>query len=706
MPALSIRAKLLGSFLLLVGILVAVGAGALVQMNAMQRSDDVIANNLLPGIHRLADLFDTVESYREAQLQHILSTSPQEQAALEADMRALEAQAEEGFTGYRPLLLDDEREGFDRSRTAWQDYLTFSPSVLSLSREGQSEEALTILNGEAQGSFRELRGAISDLIEQNDSRATDALAVAHRTYTNARTFIFITGLFAALLAIGLGFYLSRSVANTVNLVARAATRLAQDDLPRLVQVLQAVAVGDLTQSLSINPAPLTVTSRDELGAMARSFNEMNEALGEVSRTIEGMMVNLRDLVGQVQQGAVQLSEASQQIYASVEQTGSASQQISQVVQQVARSTNQQTQAVTDVTSNVEQVARAADGIARGAQEQAGAVQRTAGLITEMGLLITQVGDVAQAVATTNATVRSAAHQGASAVGQSAQGMEKIQLRTGQAAEKVREMGSRSAEIGRIVETIDDIADKTDMLALNAAVEAARAGEHGRGFAVVADQVRKLSEDAKVATRDIAQLIGRVHDSVREVVGAMEASATEVDQGTRLAGEAARSLDEILRTAETAAGLAERITGAVEQVRRKSDGVIATVETVSAVVEENTAAAEEMSASTREVTEAMEGVASGAEENSAAVEEVSAAVEEMSAQVEEVIASSQELAELAEGLQAAVARFRLTDSGEPLVALSPRSGWERRPPSSPTRGLQRPLVTPNGQGRPISRHLYD
>lgn len=92
-----------------------------------------------------------------------------------------------------------------------------------------------------------------------------------------------------------------------------------------------------------------------------------------------------------------------------------------------------------------------------------------------------------------------------------------------AADKVKEMNSRSKEIGRIVETIDDIADKTDMLALNAAVEAARAGEHGRGFAVVADQVRKLSEDSKGATRDIADLIERVQETVREAIGAMDSN---------------------------------------------------------------------------------------------------------------------------------------------------------------------------------------
>ena len=145
-----------------------------------------------------------------------------------------------------------------------------------------------------------------------------------------------------------------------------------------------------------------------------------------------------------------------------------------------------------------------------------------------------------------------------ASGQTSQGMDTIRIRTITAADKVKEMSNRSKEIGRIVETIDDIADKTDMLALNAAVEAARAGEHGRGFAVVADQVRKLSEDSKGATRDIADLIERVQETVREAIGAMESTVTEVDNGTRLAGDTARSLEEILMAAEDAAALATQM----------------------------------------------------------------------------------------------------------------------------------------------------
>ncbi len=422
----------------------------------------------------------------------------------------------------------------------------------------------------------------------------------------------------------LGVSFSRMIAYQQKM-AHAAGRLAQ---------------GDLT---------IRVTPQSEKDALGNAFTRM--------------IANLSNLIGQVQQGSMQVAGASRQLNASADQAGQASQGVATTMQQIAKGTSQQTQSITEATGNAEQMALAAEGIARGAQEQALGMQKTSDLISEMNGIVGQVGQIVGSVTQANAKVAQAARHGVTAVEQTGQGMETIRTRATVTAEKVKEMGNRSKEIGRIVETIDDIADKTDMLALNAAVEAARAGEHGRGFAVVADQVRKLSEDSKGATRDIDDLIERVQETINEAITSMENTVVEVDNGARLTGDTAQSLQDILQAAEEATDMAEQISEAVTQLKQKSEGVVSAGEAVSAVVEENTAVSEEMAANAQEVTDAMEGVASIAEENSAATEEVSASTEEMAAQIEEVVASAEELSALAEELRTATAQFRVNGSGQ-------------------------------------------
>ncbi len=503
-------------------------------------------------------------------------------------------------------------------------------------------------------------------IEEHASTNQAASNVARQQVAQTATMIIISVSFVVVvLAILFAVLLSRNISSAVKQIAAAAEGIAQGDLEQNVAIegkdeLHDMAVAfqqmiaymqtmsDVATSLADGDLAVGITPKSEHDVLGNAFARM--------------IVSLRELIRQVQKNAEQVAEASVQLSLASDQAGQASQQVAATIQQIVAGTNQQTMATAEATSNMEGVARATEGIARGAQEQARGVQKTSDLIDEMSKIVEQTESVTSLVASANAKVTSAAKHGVEVVGQTNEGMSQIRQRTAATAEKIREMGTRSKEIIRIVETIDDIADKTDMLALNAAVEAARAGEHGRGFAVVADQVRKLSEDSKGATRDIGQLIERVQESVNEAMIAMENTVAEVDNGTQFAQDTDQSLQEILQAAEDATQQFEQINLAMADLLKRNEGVVVAIESVSTVVEENTAVAEEMAANSQEITEAMESVVSVAEENSAATEEASASTEELSAQVEEVVASAKELADLADELRAETARFRLDGAG--------------------------------------------
>jgi methyl-accepting chemotaxis protein len=599
----------------------------------------------------------------------------------------------------------EELAALEEWEETYPKYVEARPRWFQLIDEGKIEEAA---EWHAQNTNQHAKASVAIVARLIELQQQNAVNKEHEAETVAVTTMWIligaVG-FALVGGLGLVFFLSWNIASPLVKITEIARAISVGNLDVQAQVTSSDETGILANAfnqmisyqqemagvagrLARGDVAVNITPQSDKDVLGHAFTQMityqQEMAHVAGRLAEGdltanvtpqsdkdvlgqafrqMITNLRDLIGQVIDTANTVSSASGQLATTAEQASQASQQVASTIQQIAQGTTQQTQGVTEATNNVEQLSRAADGIARGAQDQANGVQKTSTLSSEMAGIVEQVGQVARSVSEANTQVTQVARRGTGTVGQAGQGMDVIRTRTLAAADKIKEMSERSREIGRIVETIDDIADKTDMLALNAAVEAARAGEHGRGFAVVADQVRKLSEDSKSATRDIGGLIERVQETVREVITAMDSTVTEVGNGTRLVGDTVKSLEEILQAAEGAATLAERITDAVAQLRQKSEGVVTAIESVSAVVEENTAVSEEMAASSREVMSAMEGVASVAEENSASAEEVSASAEEMSAQVEEVVASAQELSLLAEQLREAVDRFRLDEGAQ-------------------------------------------
>lgn len=150
---------------------------------------------------------------------------------------------------------------------------------------------------------------------------------------------------------------------------------------------------------------------------------------------------------------------------------------------------------------------------------------------------------------------------------------------------ISEIISSSEEIGKIINTIEDIASQTNLLSLNASIEAARAGEAGKGFAIVADQVKNLAEESAKAAGETDKLI--------------EKTVMAVDKGISIADETAANMDEVMLGAKEATGrmgkMSGVLTGDVENMHQLNENVVRIAE----IVDSNSAASQETAAVSQE-----------------------------------------------------------------------------------------------------------
>ncbi len=231
------------------------------------------------------------------------------------------------------------------------------------------------------------------------------------------------------------------------------------------------------------------------------------------------------------------------------------------------------EAADQVGLGASQLAESGQALAEGATDQAASVEE----------LLATVNSIADQVERNTENAMSTS-QRATQIGKEADTSSAYIREMMQAMQRISDA---SMQISNIIQTIEEIADQTNLLSLNASIEAARAGEAGRGFAVVAGEIGHLANQCTESVEDTRKLI--------------EAALNEVESGNQIAGETAKALQKVI------AGM-EEIVKSVEQVAENSNEqnnsmqqINETIEMISEVVQTNSAAAEQGSATSEELS---------------------------------------------------------------------------------------------------------
>jgi methyl-accepting chemotaxis protein len=331
-----------------------------------------------------------------------------------------------------------------------------------------------------------------------------------------------------------------------------------------------------------------VTTQDEVGQLAQSFNEMGEQLqANVTKEraqaakMEQFMLEAKRVLGNLAQGDL-TEHMTNTCEGDLEQIKVS---VNMAMQNLINTLTAVRSAAESVTTSVEEITRGNEDLSQRTSEQASSLEETSSAMEEMTSTVKQNADNTKQANQLAIAARDVADKGG--------------VVTTKAIEAMGEINKSSKKIADIITVIDEIAFQTNLLALNAAVEAARAGEHGRGFAVVAAEVRNLAQRSATAAKEIK---GLINESIQRVT-----------DGSELVNQSGKTLEEIVGSVKRVTDIIAEITAAsqeqasgIDQVNKAIMQMDETTQQNAALVEEATSASQSMK---EQATELMRQVAS-------------------------------------------------------------------------------------------------
>ncbi len=519
----------------LVALLVfALGAFSLLQMSSMRQQSEQVDSNWLPSVISVGQISQDMFRIRALTLRLLLNSDNAAQQQTHSRIEQIKGELGKEQQRYQALIaLPEEQALFDRYLKLEQQYLSYQAWVAQMALQGQTTEAVALVNGEMNQLADQLTTTLNELIALNNHHANMATELAGTVYERARVWVIGLLVAALVLTVVLALTLTRSIVRP----------LAQS-----LQVAEVVATGDLTPQINVEGS-------DEPARLQAALKQMQQSL--------------RDTIGRISDSSNQLASASEELSAVTEDATRGLHQQTQEIEQAATAVNQMTAAVEEVASNAvatSQASTESDRIARQGREQVrltvASIEALADGVTanaaEVGQLaeqvhgITKVLDVIGSIAEqTNLLALNAAIEAARAGG-AGRGFAVV-------ADEVRALAHRTQQSTREIEQmIGGIQEGTDravegMQQTNQRAQGTLDGAHAAGTALeeIATAISLINErnlviaSASEQQAQVAREVDRNLTNIRDLALQSSAGANQTSAASQALSQLAIELNTLV-----------------------------------------------------------------------------------------------------------------------------------------------------------------
>ncbi|NRT91588.1 methyl-accepting chemotaxis protein [Clostridium beijerinckii] len=441
-------------------------------------------------------------------------------------------------------MNQDENKIYEEIKSDLTDYRNSSDKIISLASEGKYDEAMSF-SKESAIIREKLTNNIDKLVKITEQKASDKSS-SNNNVNNKSFYILVA-------TIILGFI-------TAVLLGAIIATIISNNLKKVLLYAQHLEEGDLTQKIEIS-------SKDEIGSMARALNKANE--------------NIRRLIGVIIDGSNDISSSGQELSATTHEVSSKMNDINESIEQISKGAQDLSAITEEVSASAEEIGATTNELANRANDAAvsvGEIKNRSLEIKKKASENIKQGNIIYEEKRANII-------------------------------KAIEDGKVVNEVKLMANAIGDIASQTNLLALNAAIEAARAGENGKGFAVVADEVRKLAEQSSEAVSSIQGMVLQVQAAFENLSQSGEDILNYIAQNVKPSYELLMNTGiQYEKDAEFVNEMTEEFATSSNQINEVIEQINQAMQTVSATAEESGAGSEEVLNSISEITLAISDIA--------------------------------------------------------------------------------------------------